>query len=97
MIVWPGTPYPLGAIWDGADVNLALFSEIAEMVDLSLLDDGDGGRTETRIALTEVDDFVWALLHARRRARPALWVPGSRSLDPIREHRTAPRSCLSTW
>src|SRR5205823_3552054 len=29
MRVWPGHPYPLGATWDGAGVNFALFSEHA--------------------------------------------------------------------
>ena len=28
----PGRPYPLGATWDGAGVNFALFSEHAEKV-----------------------------------------------------------------
>ena len=29
MRVWPGTPYPLGATWDGVGVNFAIFSEHA--------------------------------------------------------------------
>ena len=37
--VWPGTPYPLGATWDGEGVNFAVFSEHAERVDLCLFDD----------------------------------------------------------
>ncbi len=37
--VWPGTPYPLGASYDGAGTNFSLFSEIAEKVDLCLIDD----------------------------------------------------------
>ncbi len=57
---WPGTPYPLGATWDGGGTNFAVFSEAAEAVELCLFDDGDDGpRTETRVALTEVDGFVW--------------------------------------
>ena len=28
--VWPGTPYPLGATYDGAGTNFALFSEVAD-------------------------------------------------------------------
>jgi isoamylase len=59
MRLWPGTPYPLGATWDGAGTNFAVFSEVADGVDLCLFDEGDGQRTETRIALTEVDGFVW--------------------------------------
>ena len=55
MEVWPGIPYPLGATWDGRGTNFALFSEIAERVELCLFVDGN----ETRIDLTEVDGFVW--------------------------------------
>ncbi|MDQ1485213.1 MAG: isoamylase [Actinomycetota bacterium] len=54
--VWPGTPYPLGATYDGAGTNFAVFSEIAEHVDLCLFDEEDN---ETRITLPEYDAFVW--------------------------------------
>ena len=30
MQIWPGRPYPLGATYDGAGVNFALFSEVAD-------------------------------------------------------------------
>ena len=56
MEVWPGTPYPLGATYDGAGTNFALFSEVAEGVELCLFD-GDG--TERRFALTERHAHVW--------------------------------------
>ena len=60
MRLWPGTPYPLGATWDGGGTNFAVFSEVAEAVELCLLEEGDGGtRAETRIELSEVDGFVW--------------------------------------
>jgi glycogen operon protein len=59
MHVWPGTPYPLGATWDGAGTNFALFSEVAERVELCLFDQDGGGGAETRIAITEVDGLVW--------------------------------------
>jgi isoamylase len=60
MRTWPGTPYPLGATWDGWGTNFALFSEVAERVQLCLFTDADDGTlTETRIDLTEVDGFVW--------------------------------------
>ncbi|HEV7898024.1 MAG TPA: glycogen debranching protein GlgX [Planosporangium sp.] len=56
MQVWPGSRYPLGASYDGTGTNFALFSEVAERVELCLFDpDGD----ETRVDLTEVDGFVW--------------------------------------
>ncbi len=56
MEIWPGSPYPLGATYDGTGTNFALFSEVAERVELCLIDD-EGG--EERIPLTEVDAFVW--------------------------------------
>ena len=54
--VWPGEPYPLGGTWDGVGTNFALFSEVAERVELCLFDD-DG--SEERVDLPEVDGFVW--------------------------------------
>jgi glycogen operon protein len=54
--VWPGEAYPLGATWDGSGTNFALFSEVAQRVELCLFnEDGD----EERIELPEVDGFVW--------------------------------------
>jgi isoamylase len=55
-MVWPGTPYPLGATYDGTGTNFALFSEVAERVELCLFDDAG---VETRTELREVDAFVW--------------------------------------
>ncbi|MGB3286092.1 glycogen debranching protein GlgX [Mycolicibacter algericus] len=55
--VWPGHSYPLGAVYDGAGTNFAVFSEVADRVELCLIDDRD--TTETRIGLDEVDGYVW--------------------------------------
>jgi isoamylase len=56
MQVWPGSAYPLGATYDGSGTNFALFSEVADRVELCLFDP-DG--TESRIDLPEMDGFVW--------------------------------------
>jgi len=56
MRIWPGNPYPLGATYDGGGTNFALFTEIADRVELCLFDD-DG--VETRIELPEREAFVW--------------------------------------
>jgi isoamylase len=53
---WPGRAYPLGPSYDGAGTNFALFSEVAEAVDLCLFDD-DGA--ERKVRLEEVDAFAW--------------------------------------
>ncbi|MEV5508392.1 glycogen debranching protein GlgX [Streptomyces orinoci] len=55
MQVWPGQAYPLGATYDGAGTNFAVFSEAAERVELCLLHD-DG--SETAVELKESDAFV---------------------------------------
>ena len=54
--VWPGEPYPLGSTYDGAGTNFALFSDVAEKVELCLISaEGE----ETRIELEEVDAHIW--------------------------------------
>jgi isoamylase len=63
MRTWPGTPYPLGATWDGWGTNFALFSEVAERVELCLFADpeegSEGPLLEERVEVTEADGFVW--------------------------------------
>ncbi len=56
MQLWPGTPYPLGATYDGAGTNFAIFSSVADRVELCLFD--PAGK-ETRAELTEKDAEVW--------------------------------------
>jgi len=60
MRPWPGHAYPLGATYDGAGTNFAIFSEVADKVELCLFDEGGpgGSGTETRVRLREVDGFV---------------------------------------
>jgi glycogen operon protein len=59
MRIWPGRPYPLGATWDGAGTNFALFSERATKVELCLFDAVEDAKESQRIALTEHTDQVW--------------------------------------
>ncbi len=54
--VWPGSPYPLGAMWDGKGTNFAVYSENATAVELCLFDSDDN---ETRLALDEVTHYIW--------------------------------------
>ncbi|SDQ93336.1 glycogen debranching protein GlgX [Thermostaphylospora chromogena] len=89
--IWPGDPYPLGATYDGAGTNFALYSEAAEKVELCLFDERGG---ETRVALTECDGFVW---HGYL---PGIG-PGQRygyrvhgPYDPARGHRCNPAKLL---
>jgi len=59
MRVWPGNSYPLGASWDGAGVNFALFSEHAAKVELCLFESADSPHETTRITLPDKTDQVW--------------------------------------
>ncbi|MBU0724580.1 MAG: glycogen debranching protein GlgX [Alphaproteobacteria bacterium] len=58
LSIKPGLPYPLGASWDGAGVNFALFSAHAEKVELCLFDP-KGKREVRRVALPENTHEVW--------------------------------------
>ena len=91
MDIWPGKPYPLGATFDGSGVNFALFSEVAERVELCLIDENNA---ETRLDLIEVDGFVWHAYLPRVQ-------PGQRygyrvygPYDPANGHRCNPRKLL---
>ena len=93
--VWPGTPYPLGANWDGAGTNVAVFSEVAEEVELCLFPDGPGG-PEVPIPLPECIGYVWHgyfpeigpgmhygfRVHGPRRRASDLQHPSKLLLDP---------------
>src|SRR5437667_1354541 len=57
--VWPGTPYPLGATWDGEGVNFAIFSELATAVKLCLFDRPDDAKPTVEIDLHERTDLIW--------------------------------------
>jgi len=59
MKIRPGNPYPLGATWDGAGVNFAIFSEHATRVELCLFDSPAAEHESARIPLPEQTDMVW--------------------------------------
>jgi len=90
--IWPGSPYPLGATWDGHGVNFALFSAHAEKVELCLFD--HHGREVERVPLPEYTDEVW---HGYLpEARPGL-LYGYRvhgPYDPMHGHRFNPHKLL---
>ncbi|HEU5041173.1 MAG TPA: glycogen debranching protein GlgX [Gemmatimonadales bacterium] len=57
--VWPGSPAPLGATWDGEGTNFALFSEHATAVDLCLFAGPEDTAETARIRLPERTDQIW--------------------------------------
>jgi glycogen operon protein len=89
--VWPGKAYPLGATYDGAGTNFALFSEHASGVELCLLDDA---LRETRIPLTEVDAFVWHAYLPRVKPGQRYGYRVHSPHEPARGHRFNPAKLL---
>jgi isoamylase len=59
MKIKPGSPYPLGATWDGAGVNFAIFSEHASRVELCLFHSIADSHEFIRIPLPEHTDQIW--------------------------------------
>src|SRR5712691_915702 len=59
MRIWPGTPAPLGATWDGKGVNFALFSQHATQLDLCLFERVDAAQETHRLPLPAHTDHVW--------------------------------------
>ncbi|WP_106506637.1 glycogen debranching protein GlgX [Brachybacterium timonense] len=91
MQIWPGRPYPLGATFDGSGTNFALFSEVADGVELCLLEE-DG--SERRVEITEVDAHVWHvyLPSVQPGQRYGFRVHGP--YDPANGHRCDPSKLL---
>ena len=56
MNLLPGIAHPLGANWDGAGVNFAVYSENATKIELCLFDESG---EETRLELPERTGHVW--------------------------------------
>ena len=92
MRIRPGTSSPLGATWDGAGVNFALFSENATSVVLCLFD--EDGAEQARVPVTEQTDQVWHvyLPEARPGQRYGYRVDGPRKPDA--GHRFNPQKLL---
>jgi glycogen operon protein len=58
-LLWPGSPYPLGATWDGNGVNFALFADNATSVELCLFDSALGEQEKIKIKLYEKSHQIW--------------------------------------
>ena len=83
--------YPLGASYDGAGVNFALYSQVAQKVELCLFDEHD---VETRIEMTERNSYVWQNyipgLHPGQRYGYRVYGP----YDPVHGLRCNPNKLL---
>jgi isoamylase len=90
---WPGKPYPLGATWDGAGVNFALFSENATKVELCLFDGPDAKR-EVRVGMTEQTQQVWHIYLPEARPGQFYGYRVHGPYEPANGHRFNPSKLL---
>ncbi len=94
MRVWPGTPYPLGATWDGGGVNFALFSENATKVELCLFDSPTAKAESQRIQMKERTDQVWHCYLPDALPRQLYGYRVHGPYDPAKGHRFNPNKVL---
>jgi len=59
MTIYPGSPYPLGATWDGEGVNFALYADNATGVELCLFNSTEDDKEATKIKIPERTHQVW--------------------------------------
>lgn len=92
MKFWPGKPYPLGATWDGAGVNFALFSENGSAVELCLFD--EEGVNEERIPVGNQTDQVWHIYLPEARPGQLYGYRVHGPYEPAEGHRFNPAKLL---
>jgi isoamylase len=59
LTVYPGSPYPLGAVWDGTGVNFALYADNATGVDLCLFNNIEDEAESVTIRMSERSHHIW--------------------------------------
>ena len=94
MRVRPGKPYPLGATWDGAGTNFAVFSENAVQVELCLFDSVAATADSARIPLVEQTDMVWHAYLPEVRPGQLYGYRVHGPYDPDRGHRFNPNKVV---
>src|SRR5690606_26757638 len=92
--VWPGNPYPLGATWDGAGTNFALYAENATGAELCLFDNANDTREAVRIPLRERTDDVWHAYLPEIRPGQVYGYRVDGPYDPANGHRFNPNKVL---
>jgi glycogen operon protein len=59
MRVWPGRPYPLGALWDGLGTLFALWSRHATGIELCLFETAAAEQAVETVVLRERTGWIW--------------------------------------
>jgi glycogen operon protein len=94
MRVGRGAPAPLGATFDGAGVNFALFSAHATAVDLCLFDAPDAATEAVRLPLTARTGDIWHAHVPGLRPGQLYGYRVSGPWDPANGHRFNPAKLL---
>ncbi len=91
--IFTGSPYPLGATYDGEGVNFALFSEHAEAVELYLYDSSDEHEI-AKFQLTEKTHQVWHIYVAGIKPGQLYGYRVNGPYEPAQGHRFNPHKLL---
>ncbi|HMB11518.1 glycogen debranching protein GlgX [Saliniramus sp.] len=89
----PGSPYPLGATWDGLGVNFAVYSAHAERIDLCIFDE-TGRREIARYEMPEWTDEIWHGYLPHVRAGLLYGYRAHGPYEPANGHRFNPNKLL---
>ncbi len=92
--IYTGSPYPLGATFDGKGVNFALFSAHAESVELCLYDDTEETVEIARINLNEKTHQVWHIYLEGLKPGQCYGYRVHGPYEPERGHRFNPNKLL---
>jgi glycogen operon protein len=94
MRVWPGSPHPLGATWDGEGVNFAIFSEHATAVELCIFDHPDASEPIAKVSMPAATDRIWHAYLPDVRPGTLYGYRVDGPYDPDRGHRFNPAKLL---
>ncbi len=94
LITYPGSPFPLGATWDGGGVNFALHTEYAERVELCLFDSANDKEEFARVPMMERTHHVWHVYLPRIQPGQLYGYRVYGPYDPVNGHRFNPNKLL---
>src|SRR5215212_11489735 len=93
VIAYPGSPYPLGATWDGEGVNFALHSENATAVELCLYDSTDS-KELAKVRMIERTHHVWHVYIPELKPGQLYGYRVHGPYEPVKGHRFNPHKLL---
>jgi isoamylase len=94
LITYPGSPFPLGATWDGEGVNFALHAEYAEKVELCLFRSTNDTEEFARIPMMERTHHVWHVYLPQIKPGQLYGYRVYGPYDPFNGHRFNPNKLL---